>query len=72
MKKSEIVNHFNIEGYSRRTIYNTINRIQLGGTINDKKKTVRLTSWTSARKNQLEILVNKVRGSQFGHLYKRI
>ena len=46
MKKSEIVNHFQIEGYPRRTNYDTINRMQLGGTINDKKKTGRPTSWT--------------------------
>ena len=37
MEKSEIVNHFQKEGYPRQTIYNTINRMQLGGTINDKK-----------------------------------
>ena len=27
MKKSEIVNHFQKEGYPQRTIYNTINRL---------------------------------------------
>ena len=62
MKKSEIVNHFNIEGYSRRTIYNTINRIQLGGTINDKKKTGRSTSWTPSRENYLKRLANNRKG----------
>ena len=31
MEKSEIVNHFQKEGYPRRTIYNTLNRMQLGG-----------------------------------------
>ena len=35
MEKSEIVNHFQIEGYPRITIYDTINRMQLGGTINE-------------------------------------
>ena len=35
------MNHFPKEGYLRRTIYDTINRMQLGGTINDKKKTGR-------------------------------
>ena len=59
MEKSEIVNHFQKERYPRRTIYNTINRMQLGGTINDKKKTGRPTSWTPVRKNQLERLTNK-------------
>ena len=44
MKKSKIVNHFQKEGYRRRTIYDTINRMQLGGKINDKKKTGRATS----------------------------
>ena len=38
MEKSEIVNHFQKEGYPRRTIFNTINRMQLGGKIKDKKK----------------------------------
>ena len=46
--------------------------MQHGGTINDKKKTVRPTYWTFARKSQLKRLTNKVRGSQFGHLFKQI
>ena len=29
MEKSEIVNHFQKEGYTRQTIYDTENRIQL-------------------------------------------
>ena len=42
MEKSKIVNHFQKEGYPRRTIYDTIIRmLQLGLTINDKKKTRR-------------------------------
>ena len=53
MEKREIVNHFLKEGIPRRTIYDTINRMQLGGTIIDRKKTGRSTSWTPARKNQL-------------------
>ena len=60
--KIRIVNHFQKEGYTRRTIYNTINRMQLGGTINDKKKTGRPTSWTPARKIQLKILANNRKG----------
>jgi hypothetical protein len=28
MEKSEILNHFQKEGYLQRTIYNTINRLQ--------------------------------------------
>ena len=62
MEKSEIVNHFKKEGYHRRTIYNTINRMQLGWTINDKKKTGRPTSWTPPRKNQLKRLANNRKG----------
>ena len=30
MKKSDIVNHFQKEGYPRRTIYNIINRFHSG------------------------------------------
>ena len=37
MEKSEIVNHFQKEVYPRKTIYDTLNRMQLGGTINDKR-----------------------------------
>ena len=37
-EKSEIVNHFRKEGYPRNPIYDTINRMQFGGTINDKKR----------------------------------
>ena len=70
MKKSEVVNHFQKEGYPRQTIYNTVNRMQLAGTINDEKKTGRLTYWKPAGRNQLKRLANKV--SQFGHLYKLI
>jgi hypothetical protein len=58
MEKSEILNHFQKEGYPRRTIYNTINRFQNEKSIEDKIKTVRPTSWTSTRKNQLERLTN--------------
>ena len=44
IKKSEIVNHFQKEGYPRRIIYDTGHP----------------TSWTSARKNQLHRLTNGV------------
>ena len=60
MEKSEIVNRFKKEGYPRQTIYDTINRMQFGGTINDKKKTGRPTFWTPARKTQLKRLTNTV------------
>jgi flagellar biosynthesis regulator FlbT len=58
MKKSEILNHFQKEGYPQRTIYNAINRLQNEESIEDKIKTVRPTSWTSTRKNQLKRLTN--------------
>jgi len=43
MKKSEIRNHFQKEDYPRQTIYDTIKRMQLRGTINDKNKIGRPT-----------------------------
>ena len=36
--------------------------MQLGGTINDKKKTGRPISWTSARKNRLKRLADNRKG----------
>ena len=39
-----------------------MNRMQLGGTINDEKKTGHLTSWTPTRKNQLKRLANNPKG----------
>ena len=62
MIKTEIVNHFQKEGYPRRTIYNTINLFQNEESIEDNKKTGRPTSWTSARKNQLKRLINNPKG----------
>ena len=62
MKKSEIVNHFQKEGYTRRTIYNTRNRFQNEESIKDKSQTGRPTSWTSTRKNQLKRLINNPKG----------
>ena len=44
MEKSEIVNHFQKEGYPRRALYDNLNGMQLGEKIKDKKKTGRLTS----------------------------
>ena len=62
MKKSEIVNHFQKEGYPQRTIYNTINRFHNGESIKDKKQTGRPTSWTTTRKNKLKRLTNNRKG----------
>ena len=39
MEKSEIVTHFKKEGISKSTIYKTINRLQAGKSVSDKKKT---------------------------------
>ena len=58
MKKSEIVNHFQKEGYPRKSIYKTMNRLQNEESVKTKKKTVRLTTWTSTRKNQVKRLTN--------------
>ena len=62
MKKSEIVNYFQKEGYPQRTIYNTINRLHSGESIKDKKQTGRPTSWTTTRKNKLKRLTNNRKG----------
>jgi hypothetical protein len=62
MKKSEIVNHFEKEGYPGRTIYNTINRLHNGEPIKDKKQTGRRTFRTSTRNNQLKRLTNNRKG----------
>ncbi len=67
MEKSEIVNHFQKEGYHRRTFYNTINRLHNGESIKDKKQ----TSWTSIRKNQLKRLANNREGFSQRRLGRR-
>ena len=41
---------------------NSINRMQFGGTINEKKKSGRPTSWTPARKRQLKRLAGNRKG----------
>jgi hypothetical protein len=38
MAKSDIVAHFTKQGIARSTIYNTINRIQIGDQIKDNKR----------------------------------
>ena len=72
MEKPKIVNHFQKEGYPRRTVYNTINRMRFGGTINDKKKTGRPTSWTPARKNHMKRLANNRKGVSQRHLDRKL
>jgi hypothetical protein len=58
MSKSEIVKHFATEGLARRTIYNTIDRLQTARLISDNKRTGRPTSWTAAKKRRLKRLTN--------------
>ena len=67
MKK--IRNHFKKEDYPRQTIFDTLNLMQFGEKINDKKKTGRPTSWTLASKIQLK---RQIRSRQFGHFFKRM
>ena len=62
MKKSEIVKHFEKEGIVQRTIYKTIDRMQDEGSIKEKNKTDRPTSWTAARRSQLKKLANIQKG----------
>ena len=57
MEKLEIVDHFQKEGYSKRTIYDTINRLQLGRTIKEKKKTGRPISAITAKESVNDVLV---------------
>ena len=67
MKKSQTMNRFYKEVNLRKTIYNIINILQLGGTINDSKKTGLPTSWKPARKNYLKRLANNYKEvSQIG------
>ena len=40
-KKTEIVNHLKKEGYKERTIYNTIERMEDEGSLNDNLRTGR-------------------------------
>ena len=53
MEKSEIVNHFK-KKITQDNLCNTINRMKLGGTINDKRKTGRQTPCIPGRKNKLK------------------
>ena len=59
MEKLEIVDHFQKEGYSKRTIYDTINRLQLGRTIKEKKKTGRPIYWTPTEKKKSSEKINQ-------------
>ena len=62
MKKTQIVKHFLKEGIEQRTIYATIEPLESGKPINDKKKTGRPTSWTSPKKFKLKRLTNNRKG----------
>ena len=60
--KSDLVAHFTKQGIARSTIYNTINRIQNWGPIQDNKRTGRPTTWTTAAKKKLKRLTNNRTG----------
>ena len=62
MKKTQIVKHFLKEEIALRTIYATIERLESGKPINDKKRTGRPTSWTLAKKLKLKRLTNNRKG----------
>ena len=62
MEKSKIVAHFQAEGIPRRTIYATINRLQAGQPIKDKKRTGKPSSWSAFKANKLKRLVNNRTG----------
>ena len=50
MTKSDLVAHFTKQEIARSTVYNTINRIQIGEPIKDNKRTGGPTIWTAATK----------------------
>ena len=56
MKKSDLVAHFTKQGIARSTIYNTINRIQIGEPIKGYKRTGGPNTWTAATKKKLKRL----------------
>ena len=58
MKKSDLFGHFTKQGIARNTIYNKINRIQIGELIKDNKRTGGPNAWTAATKKKLKRLTN--------------
>ena len=71
MEKSEIVQHFAIEGIARRTIYYAINRQAYKQPNKDTNWSWRPTSWTSEKTSKLKRLVkNHFRVSRW-HLGKK-
>ena len=62
MKKTQIVEHFLKKGIAQRTIYATIDCLESGKPINDKKRTRRPTSWTPPKKFILKRLTNNRKG----------
>ena len=57
IRPSETVNHLPKEGHPRHTIYNTLNRMQFGGKINEKKKTGRPTSLDTCQKEPVQKII---------------
>ena len=62
LHRADIVNHFSLEGYTRATIYNTLDKITSPQPIHDIKRSGRPTSWTSANKTKLKRLTNNRTG----------
>ena len=57
-KKSEVVEHFKKQEIARSTVYNTINRIQIGEPVKDNKRTGGPTTWAASTKKKLKRLTN--------------
>jgi len=61
-KKSEIIKHFQKEGFIRQTINNTVNRLVKEEALLDKKRTGRQSTWTPQRTAKLKRLTNNKSG----------
>jgi hypothetical protein len=62
MEKLDIVNHFKKEGYSRKTIYNTIDRMNGEGSFKDNKRTGRPPVLDVNNRKKLKRLANNRTG----------
>jgi len=62
MEKFDIVNHFKKEGYSRKTIYNTKDRMNGEGSFKDNKRTGRPPVLDVNNRKKLERLTNNRTG----------
>ena len=62
IKKKQIVNHFEKEGFARSTIYDNLKRLETVQSFSDRKHPGRPTSWTREKKAELTRLVNNRKG----------